>query len=144
MSQLVLMLSTTHDAKLVDSGKQTRMTQAPVMKPQSVIDYYTNMGLVDKADMIMSFNDSARRERRNTTGRRRSQAPASLRLSSRHYPEAVPSTEKKDKPRRACHVCKWTTVREKRRKDTTWMCRECDVPLCLPDCFRNFHTKLNF
>lgn len=31
------------------------------MKPQSVVDYNKNMGLVDKADMQMSFNDSARK-----------------------------------------------------------------------------------
>lgn len=192
----VLMLSTVHhDVQLVATNKINRLTNEPIKKPKSVIDYNQNMGLIDKADMQMSFNDSARKstkwykklffhfldlavlnsyiiykiktgkkpqlgefrlnlirqllqeftpERPNTTGGRKSKDPAPLRLSARHFPDVIPSTEKKEKPRRACHVCRWTTIGQQRRKDTTWMCRECDVPLCLPECFRTFHSKLNF
>lgn len=55
----LLMLSTFHLPRLVDSGKRDHKTREIILKPESVVDCNENMGLVDKSDMQMSFNDSA-------------------------------------------------------------------------------------
>lgn len=101
--------------------------------------------LVDfRLSVIRQILEEFTPERLNTTGGRKSKDPVPLSLSARHFPEAIPTTESKGKPRWACHVCRWTAVGQQWRKDTTWWCRDCDVPLCLPDCFRNFHSKRIF
>uniref|UniRef100_A0A1B6GS29 PiggyBac transposable element-derived protein domain-containing protein n=1 Tax=Cuerna arida TaxID=1464854 RepID=A0A1B6GS29_9HEMI len=53
----VTMLSTIHKHEMVPTEKFGKVTN----KPASVCDYNRNMGAVDKADMIMSFNDSSRK-----------------------------------------------------------------------------------
>ncbi|KAG8333851.1 hypothetical protein J6590_102087, partial [Homalodisca vitripennis] len=30
------------------------------------------------------------------------------------------------------------------RKETSWWCPDCTVPLCVPVCFKNYHTKANY
>lgn len=67
-----------------------------------------------------------------------------IRLTARHFPSAVPTTAKNSRPRRMCHVCRHTTRREKKRQSTHWMCADCGVALCLPDCFRDYHTRVHF
>lgn len=57
----VNMLSTTHSNKLKDNAKINRSTGQPIMKPNSVLDYNKNMGLIDKSNMQISFTDSARK-----------------------------------------------------------------------------------
>jgi hypothetical protein len=53
------------------------------------------------------------------------------RLTERHFPIPIPPTPSKAKPARKCHVCANTTKRPPKRKDTKFMCAECDVSLCL-------------
>lgn len=38
------------------------------------------------------------------------------------------------------HYCVWCTVRESRHKETVYICKTCQVPLCLEECFEKFHT----
>jgi hypothetical protein len=61
------------------------------------------------------------------------------RLTERHFISRIPPTEKKASPQRRCVVC----YKHGRRKDTVYWCDACNVGLCL-DCFRDYHTKLNF
>lgn len=56
----VHMLSTVHKPKMCKTNKKNRQGNI-IIKPQSVIDYNENMGLVDKSDMQMSFNTTARK-----------------------------------------------------------------------------------
>lgn len=74
-------------------------------------------------------------------GRKSKDQESPLRLTARHFPDMIPATENKAKLRRACFVCKHTTVQPQTRQDTHWWCKECEVPLCLPQCFRVYHTK---
>jgi hypothetical protein len=53
------------------------------------------------------------------------------RLTERHFPVPVPPTPNKAKPARICHVCANTTKKPQKRKDTKFMCAECDVSSCL-------------
>ena len=66
------------------------------------------------------------------------------RLVARHFPSEVPASNASSKPRRRCHVCAHSVRRNRKRQTTHWMCSECDVGLCLPDCFREYHTLANF
>lgn len=193
----VCMLSTVHAHEWVETDKIDRTTGENVKKPLSVVEYNKNMGLVDKADMQMSFLDSSRKSikwykklffhilditvlnahilyniqtgkkiqllqfrlnlvrqlleefsptRNPSKGGRRSanMTPSPLRLSARHFPSPVPSTATKSKPQRQCYVCKHTTKGKKHRKDSRWMCVECDVALCIFPCFTTFHSVKNF
>lgn len=56
----VHMLSTAHTPKTVYINKCNR-SDNKLNKPQCVIDYNNNMRLVDKSNMQMSFNNSARK-----------------------------------------------------------------------------------
>ncbi|UYV60146.1 hypothetical protein LAZ67_1000131 [Cordylochernes scorpioides] len=63
-----------------------------------------------------------------------------LRLIERHFPSLVPPTEKKKNPTRYCCVC----GANKKRKESRYMCKDCDVALCVVPCFKTFHTIKNF
>lgn len=64
-----------------------------------------------------------------------------IRLKDRHFPYPVPQTEaQKSRTQRKCHVCSHTTKRTKCRKDTRFMCQECDVALCVYPCFGEYHS----
>lgn len=62
------------------------------------------------------------------------------RLLERHFPERIPPTEKKARPTKRCVVC----YKHNRRKETVFWCPECEAALCVEECFKAFHTKLNF
>ena len=55
----------------------------------------------------------------------------------RHHIERIPDTEKVYKPQKRCRVC----YRKGSRKETRYLCKECNVPLCLGKCFENYHSK---
>jgi len=61
-----------------------------------------------------------------------------MRLSDRHFPTTVSPTSKKINPQRRCYVCQKL---KNKRKDTTFMCKECDVGLCPVPCFEIYHTN---
>lgn len=60
-----------------------------------------------------------------------------IRLTARHFPFDVPKNKMNKASRRKCIVC----TKNKKRKDTLYMCRECDVGLCVTPCFGIYHTK---
>ena len=76
------------------------------------------------------------------------------RLKARHFPSYIPPTEKKDKPTRTCVVCsakekylRKTNQQQKtdrKRKETSFECRKCGVPLCVAPCFEAYHTEQNY
>jgi len=62
-----------------------------------------------------------------------------LRLVERHFPERIP-TEKKARQTKRYVVC----YKNNRRKETVFWCPEREAALCVEECFKGFHTKLNF
>jgi len=61
-------------------------------------------------------------------------------LLERHFPERIPPTKKKARPPRRCAVC----YKNNRWKETVFWCPECEAALRVEECFKAFHTKLNF
>lgn len=53
----VLMLSTIHKHQMKNINKYDKLQ----IKPNCILDYNNNMGLVDKTDMMMSFNGTIRK-----------------------------------------------------------------------------------
>ncbi|XP_052807854.1 piggyBac transposable element-derived protein 4-like [Mya arenaria] len=70
------------------------------------------------------------------------------RMVSRCFPEYIPAKEgaKRARPLRDCVVCN----PKKKERDghkrvmTSFWCPECQVALCVNQCFKDFHTKKNF
>lgn len=71
--------------------------------------------------------------------------PTPLRLSNRHFPEFIPPTQKKNNPTRQCAMCsrKRDNTGNRIRKETRYLCPNCQVPLCVVPCFKDYHTKTN-
>lgn len=63
-----------------------------------------------------------------------------LRLVERHFPSYIPSTSKKNCSRK-CKVHKKLCDQSRRRKETRFMCRECNVALCATPCFAIYHQE---
>jgi hypothetical protein len=67
------------------------------------------------------------------------------RLTGRHFPSLVPRTPKKEHPTRICGMC--SRVRDakgkKIRRESRYMCEDCDIGLCVVPCFKAFHTATN-
>ena len=62
-------------------------------------------------------------------------------MIDRHFPSPVPETAAQGrKTQWRCHVCATTKRRPTKRKDTRFMCTECDVALCIHPCFTEYHT----
>ena len=78
---------------------------------------------IDLAKQLIG-NFSSRRKRG-----RPSDEPLSLRNVERHFPEYLPTNE------RRCKVCFDSGV----RKMTSYFCPDCDVGLCAAPCFRKYH-----
>ncbi|CAF2785883.1 unnamed protein product [Rotaria sp. Silwood2] len=66
------------------------------------------------------------------------------RLTGRHFPSLVPETTNRQTRPRKCVVCAHTTRRPRKRTDSRYMCKDCDVGLCVVGCFEKFHTLLHF
>jgi hypothetical protein len=49
------MLSTIHEAKMVNTGKIHWKTKEEIQKPTSVVEYNTDMGSVDRSGMQISY-----------------------------------------------------------------------------------------
>ena len=76
---------------------------------------------------------------RHATGRpSREQNP--LHLTERHFPTCIPPTASNSKPTRRCHVC----YSRKTRKQTHFMCNQCDKALCAAPCFQIYHNMKNY
>ena len=79
----------------------------------------------------------------NTINSRR-HAPQPDRIADafhRHF--AVPTDMLNEQKRRLdCYVCKNTTRRPSKRMRVTYKCNECNIPLCLYKCFKDYHTLI--
>lgn len=53
-----------------------------------------------------------------------------------HFPKHIDPTPSKQKPSRTCKVC----AKHKKRSETTWECKTCQVALHIPECFERYHT----
>ncbi|CAL4159554.1 unnamed protein product, partial [Meganyctiphanes norvegica] len=62
---------------------------------------------------------------------------------SRHYLDANETVNGR-KVQRACYVCQNTVREPKKRKMVSTKCVECDIPMCLGSCFKNFHTMKKY
>ena len=62
------------------------------------------------------------------------------RLRERHFIRKVTPKTEKSKPQRRCVVC----TKHGKKKTTVYCCQECDVGLCLEECFELYHTKLHY
>ena len=51
----VYMITTIHDAKMVDTGKRHFNSNERIFKPEPVVQYISKMGGVDKGDQLMSY-----------------------------------------------------------------------------------------
>ena len=87
--------------------------------------------------MIAEFSEPARPCANHT-------ANCPLRLNERHFPSLLDPTPRNPQPRRRCHVCASTQLRQRRRQSTHWQCSDCGVALCMPDCFREYHTRVTY
>lgn len=63
-----------------------------------------------------------------------------LRLAGRHFLSLIPHTCQSKQPQRRCVVCAFHNM----RRDSSYYCPDCDAPLCVLDCFRAYHTKINY
>ena len=77
-------------------------------------------------------------QRPSTVGRLSTRA-SPLRLTARHFPSIIPQTLQSKQSQRKCVVC----TSHNTRRDTRYFCADCDAPLCIVDCFRDYHTKMN-
>ncbi len=62
-----------------------------------------------------------------------------LRFTARHFPSLIPQTSQPKQPQRKCVVCTSHGI----RRDTRYFCPERDALLCILDCFKDYHTKMN-
>ena len=72
--------------------------------------------------------------------RERPSTDTSLRLTARHFIAFTPG----DNVKKRCFVCSHTVKRETKRSGTRFNCPDCDVPLCNPTCFKEYHTLKAF
>lgn len=74
---------------------------------------------------------------RQSSSRRGENAESPLRLIARHFPNQLPKNATNSKQMyRRCVVCS----KNKKRKETSYCCLSCDVPLCILPCFERYHT----
>ena len=59
-----------------------------------------------------------------------------FRLSERHFLRAIPASDKKQYPTKRCIVC----YKHKQRKESRYICGQCNQPLCVVPCFERYHT----
>ena len=76
-----------------------------------------------------------------------SQAVSGNSLLGTHFADRIPPADKKAHPTSVCKICSEkskNSTGKRERKETVWWCPDCKVPLCMPECFKLYHTKLNY
>lgn len=101
-----------------------------------------------RLDLAEALIENYKSETASTSAKRGrpGSSPNPLRLTDRHFPDFVPSTENKENAARRCAVCcsKRDEQGKKVRKETRYYCKECNVGLCAVPCFKIYHTQKNF
>ena len=67
--------------------------------------------------------------------------PPQSKLTERHFPDHLPCTPSGKKGQTECTVC--SKKKGRSRKTTTYMCRQCKLPMCIVPCFELYHTKVD-
>ncbi|XP_068976270.1 longitudinals lacking protein, isoforms H/M/V-like isoform X48 [Bombus flavifrons] len=57
-----------------------------------------------------------------------------------HFPKHIDPSASKLRPSKACRVCQ----KNKKRRETTWECKKCKVPLHILECFELYHTIADY
>ena len=76
-----------------------------------------------------------------------SQAVSGNSLLGTHFADRIPPADKKAHPTSVCKICSEkckNSTGKRERKETEWWCPDCKVPLCMPECIKLYHTKLNY
>ncbi len=72
----------------------------------------------------------------------------SHRLTGRHFPSQIPAApgSKRKHALRDCHACNLPVAERvgHKRKQSSYACVECNVTLCVPDCFKVYHTVKDY
>lgn len=76
-----------------------------------------------------------------THGRLHRPQPPQSRLTERHFPDHLPCTKSGKRGQTECTVC--SKKKGRGRKTTSYMCKECKLPMCIIPCFELYHTKVN-
>jgi len=65
------------------------------------------------------------------------------RLTQKHFPDKIPSTQNKARAQKRCRVC-W--ARGRVRREVRYQCPDCPSKpgLCFPECFKIYHTQVNY
>ena len=70
------------------------------------------------------------------------------RLQGSHFPVYIPAKQgaKRKHPQRYCVACNMSSKNRvgHKRSQSIYMCNKCEKPLCIPDCFRIYHTHKHF
>jgi hypothetical protein len=96
-----------------------------------------NIPIADfQSTLIQEILEKNCKERRKSGGGRNSEN-LPLRLVHRHFPSAMESKSlQKRAPSRQCTVCS----KNKKRRESRYVCKDCNVSLCITPCFEVFHT----
>ncbi|KAL1115224.1 hypothetical protein AAG570_007255 [Ranatra chinensis] len=100
----------------------------------------------EETDDEGSDDKPAREEETDAKRSARLRSHGVSRLTERHFPDVVPPTAKKQAPTRYCAVCcsQRDDSGKKRRKESRYFCKPCNVGLCAAPCFRIYHTEEKF
>jgi len=87
-----------------------------------------------------------------TWGRKRSLENNNKRLTEKPFPELIPTQPdaKVRNPTRKCVVCNMNVGKRvtpgvnSKRKETRYWCANCEKPLCVVDCFKRYHTLVQY
>ena len=63
------------------------------------------------------------------------------RLTERHFPAQLEKSASGSQLQRNCAVC--SNKKGRGRKTTTFMCKQCNIPMCIIPCFELHHTKVD-
>ena len=65
-------------------------------------------------------------------------------ISARHFPSLESQATDRTNPQKKCVACAHTSRRPTKRIDSRYVCKDCDVGLCIVGCFEKYHTLLHF
>ncbi len=97
----------------------------------------TSLELTDfRLEVIRQIFEKYGSQQHSRRGRPSAEKP--LRLTARHFPEITGGAKRK------CIVCSSTVKRPKKQSRTRYECSDCNVGLCIPHCFRDYHTLKSY